>query len=226
MIMRNRILCLAALELGLLPAVIFAAEEPTGVEFFEKKIRPILVQRCYECHSADAKALKGGLLLDSRDGWKRGGDSGPALLPNKANDSLLIKALKHEDGLEMPPKGKLSDEVIADFVKWIEQGAPDPRTAPAKALARREIDIAAGKQFWCFRPIVQPAIPFVKDKAWPNADIDRFILAKQESVGIRPIGDADRATWLRRVTFDLTGLPPTPAEIDDLVLYSSPDARE
>ncbi len=226
MTMRNRILCWASLALGLLPTIVLAADEPTGIEFFEKKIRPVLVQHCYECHSAEAKAVKGGLLLDSRDGWKRGGDSGPALLPSKPNDSLLIKALKHEDGMEMPLKGKLPDEVIADFAKWIEQGAPDPRTAPAKALARREIDIAAGQQFWCFRPIAQPAIPAVKDPSWPSADIDRFILAKQESVGIRPIGDADRATWLRRVTFDLIGLPPTPAEIDDFVLDSSPDARE
>ena len=224
--MRNPIVCLALLSFGLFPAVVSAADEPTGIEFFEKRIRPVFVQHCYECHSADAKAVKGGLLLDSRDGWKRGGDSGPALLPSKPNDSLLIKALKHEDGLEMPPKGKLPDEVIADFVKWIEQGAPDPRTAPAKALARREIDIAAGQQFWCFRPITRPTLPAVKDKAWPRADIDRFILAKQESVGIRPIADADRATWLRRVTFDLIGLPPTPAEIDDFVSDPSPTARE
>ncbi len=227
MMTRNSIVYFALLTFGLfLPSIVSAADEPTGIEFFERKIRPVLVQHCYECHSADAKAVKGGLLLDSRDGWKRGGDSGPALLPSKPNDSLLIKALKHEEGMEMPPKGKLPDDVIADFVKWIEQGAPDPRTAPAKALARREIDITAGKQFWCFRPISQPAIPAVKDKVWPSADIDRFILAKQESVGIRPIGDADRATWLRRVTFDLIGLPPTPAEIDDFVLDSSPDTRE
>jgi mono/diheme cytochrome c family protein len=141
-----------SLVVGLLSSVGWADDEPTGIEFFEKKIRPALVQHCYECHSADAKALKGGLLLDSRDGWKRGGDSGPSIVPNKPGDSLLVKALKHEDGYEMPPKGKLPDEVIADFVKWVEQGAPDPRTAPAKAIARREIDIAAGKQFWCFQP--------------------------------------------------------------------------
>ncbi|MFM9960308.1 MAG: DUF1553 domain-containing protein [Planctomycetaceae bacterium] len=223
---RNPIVCLALLTLSLWPAIVSAADEPMGIEFFEKKIRPVLVQHCYECHSADAKAVKGGLLLDSRDGWKRGGDSGPALLPSKPSDSLLIKALKHADGLEMPPKGKLPDEVIADFAKWIEEGAPDPRTTPAKALARREIDIAAGQQFWCFRPIAQPPIPAVKDRVWSRADIDRFILAKQESVGIRPIGDADRATWLRRVTFDLIGLPPTPAEIHDFLTDTSPDARE
>jgi cytochrome c553/mono/diheme cytochrome c family protein len=226
LITRIQNLYLAVLTIGWIPAIAPAADEPTGIEFFEKKIRPALIQHCYECHSADAKAVKGGLLLDSRDGWKRGGDSGPALLPNKPNDSLLIKALKHEEGMEMPPKGKLSDDVIADFVKWIEQGAPDPRTAPAKAIARREIDIAAGQQFWCFQPITQPTIPAVKDKAWPSTNIDRFILAKQESSGIRPIGDAERATWLRRVTFDLIGLPPTPAEIDEFVSDPSLTARE
>lgn len=224
--MRTRIFSVVALVSGLLPTVAWPADEPTGIEFFEKKIRPVFVQHCYECHSANAKAVKGGLLLDSRDGWKRGGDSGPALLPNKPQDSLLIKALRHEDGVEMPPKGKLPDEVIADFVKWIELGAPDPRTAPVQAIARREIDIEAGKEFWCFRPITQPVVPVVKDKSWPSSDIDRFILAKQESVGIRPLGDADRAIWLRRVTFDLTGLPPTSEEMHDFVSDSSPNARE
>lgn len=222
----NRTLALALVAFGLLSSPGWSADEPTGIEFFEKKIRPVLVQHCYECHSADAKALKAGLLLDSRDGWKQGGDSGPAIVPGKPDDSLLIQALKYDDGMEMPPKGKLSDEIVSDFVKWVEQGAPDPRTAPVKAIARREIDIEAGKQFWCFKPIAPPTIPAVKDRAWPNSDIDRFILAKQEAAKIRPIGDADRATWLRRVTFDVIGLPPTPAEIDDFVADSSPDARE
>ena len=209
-----------------LPTVAFATDEPAGIEFFEKKIRPVLVQHCYECHSADAKALKAGLLLDSRDGWKQGGDSGPAIVPGKPSESLLVKALKYEDGVEMPPKGKLSDEVVADFVKWIEQGAPDPRKAPAKAIARREIDIKAGKQFWCFKPIAAPIPPVVKNVSWPKSDIDRFVLARQEEAKIGPIGDANRATWLRRVSFDLIGLPPTPAEIDDFVADVSPDARE
>ncbi len=224
--MRNRNHFLTGLVLGLLPAFAVAADEPTGIEFFEKKIRPVLVLHCYECHSADAKALKAGLLLDSRDGWKQGGDSGPAIVPGKPQESLLIQALKYEDGMEMPPKGKLPEEVVADFVKWVEQGAPDPRKAPAKALARREIDIQAGKQLWCFKPIASPIPPVVKIVSWPRSNLDRFILAKQEAAGLRPVGDADRATWLRRVSFDLIGLPPTPAEIDDFVSDSSPDARE
>ena len=226
MIMTNRTLCIVSLTIGLWPTVVSAIDEPSGIEFFEKKIRPVLVQHCYECHSADAKALKAGLLLDSRDGWKQGGDSGPAIVPGKPQESLLIKALKYEDGMEMPPKGKLPDEVVADFVKWVEQGAPDPRKAPAKAIARREIDIEAGKQLWCFKPIASPIPPAVKNVSWPSTDLDRFILAKQEAAGLRPVGDADRAMWLRRVSFDLIGLPPTPAEIDDFVSDSSPDARE
>ena len=224
--MRNRILALALIAFGPLSSVGWTADEPTGIEFFEKKIRPVLVQHCYECHSADAKALKAGLLLDSRDGWKQGGDSGPAIVPGKPQESLLIQSLKYADGMEMPPKGKLPDEVVADFVKWVEQGAPDPRNAPAKAIARREIDIEAGKRLWCFKPIVSPIPPVVKIVSWPTSDLDRFILAKQEAAGLRPVGDADRATWLRRVSFDLIGLPPTPAEIDDFVSDSSPDARE
>ena len=224
--MRNRILFLVCAAVCLLPAVASAADEATGIEFFEKNIRPVLAEHCYTCHSANAKALKAGLLLDSRDGWKRGGDSGPAIVPGKPNDSLLIKALKYENGMEMPPKGKLPEEVVADFVTWIEQGAPDPRTAPAKAIARREIDIETGKQFWCFKPIAPPVVPSVKNKTWPLSEIDRFILAKQEATGIHPVGDADRATWLRRVSFDLIGLPQTLNEIDNFVSDSSPDARE
>ncbi|MBM3970063.1 MAG: DUF1553 domain-containing protein [Planctomycetes bacterium] len=226
MIMPNRILCIVSLTIGLWPAVVSAIDEPTGIEFFEKKIRPVLVQHCYECHSADAKALKAGLQLDSRDGWKQGGDSGPAIVPGKPQESLVIQALRYQDGMEMPPKGKLPDEVVADFVKWIEQGAPDPRKTPAKAIARREIDIEAGKQFWCFKPIVSPILPAVKNASWPTTDLDRFILAKQEAAGLSPVSDADRATWLRRVSFDLIGLPPTPAEIDDFVADASPNARE
>ena len=204
--MRNQILFFVCAAVCVPQLVASAADEANGIEFFEKRIRPVLAEHCYQCHSADAKALKAGLLLDSRDGWKRGGDSGPAIVPGKPSDSLLIKALKYEDGMEMPPKGKLPAEVVADFVKWIEQGAPDPRTAPVKALARREIDIAVGKQFWCFKPITPQVVPTVKNKTWPLSNIDQFILAKQEAAGVQSVGDVDRATWLRRVSFGLSSL--------------------
>jgi hypothetical protein len=224
--MSYRSIYLPWIAVGLLSSFATAAEEPSGLELFEKKIRPVLIEHCYECHSSKSKVLKAGLLLDSRDGWKRGGDSGPAIVVGKPAESLLIQALKYQDGIEMPPKGKLPDEVIADFVKWVEQGAPDPRTAPVQAIAKREIDIASGQEFWCFRPLTQPPLPTVKAFAWPRSDIDRFVLARHEAEGLRALPDADDAIWLRRVYFDLIGLPPTPLEIDEFLADRSPDARE
>lgn len=209
----------------LLAVPVRAADQQAGIEFFEKRIRPVLVQHCYECHSADGKSVKGGLLLDSREGWRRGGDSGPALVSGKPADSLLIQALKH-DGLEMPPKGKLSAEIIADFEKWIEMGAPDPRKETGVKPIKREIDIEAGKQFWCFRPIVAPQVPSVRDNSWPSAPVDRFVLSKLEAANLQPIGEADRSTLLRRASFDLIGLPPSPEEIDAFVADTSPHAWE
>ena len=212
--------------LSFLSQAVFAADEHVGLEFFEKKIRPMLVKHCYECHAADSKAIKGGLLLDSREGWRKGGDSGPSIISGKPNDSLLIKALRHEDGLEMPPKGKLSDEIVADFVKWIEMGAPDPRKGGPIKIIKREIDIKAGQQFWSFRPITAPPIPHVNTTSWPASTIDRFILAKLEAAGLQPIADADRTALLRRVYFDLIGVPPSPAEMDEFAADQSPDAYE
>ncbi len=221
----NRILSLVVfLVLGLWQQAPLAADEHAGIEFFEKKIRPVLVQHCYECHAADSKAIKGSLLLDSREGWRNGGDSGPSIVSGKPNDSLLIKALRHEDGLEMPPKGKLSDEVINDFVKWIEMGAPDPRKGGPVKIIKREIDIKAGQQFWSFQPIATPPVPHVKTTSWSDSTIDRFILAKLEAAGLQPIADASRTALLRRVYFDLIGVPPSPAEMDEFAADQSPDA--
>ncbi len=211
---------------GLSSQTIFAADEHAEIEFFEKKIRPVLVQHCYECHAADSKAIKGSLLLDSREGWRKGGDSGPSIVLGKPNDSLLIKALRHEDGLEMPPKGKLSDDVINDFVKWVEMGAPDPRKGGPVKIIKREIDIKAGQQFWSFKPIVEPQIPTIKAGHWPDSTIDRFILAKLEAAGLQPNADADRTTLLRRLSFDLIGVPPSPTEMDAFASDQSPDAYE
>ena len=193
-----------------------------GIEFFEAKIRPVLVEKCYSCHSADAKALRGGLLLDTKQGVLTGGDSGPSIEPGKPDDSLLIQALKFE-GFEMPPSGKLSAQVIQDFEHWVKIGAPDPRTATT-AVAKKGVDVEAGRKFWSFAPITHPQAPKVADKRWATSDIDRFILAKLESKKLHPVADADRATWLRRVTFDLIGLPPSPAEIDAFLADKSPNA--
>lgn len=199
--------------------------DPKHVEFFEAKIRPVLVDKCYSCHSATSKALRGGLLLDTKQGLLVGGDSGPAIEPGKPADSLLIQALKFE-GFEMPPSGKLPAAVIADFEHWVSIGAPDPREAAPNATAKKGIDIEAGKKFWSFAPIARPQPPQVKQNAWPAGPIDQFILAALESKGLKPVRDADRATWLRRVTFDLIGLPPSVAEIDAFVADKSPDAYE
>jgi len=205
------------------PGALRAAEpDPKGIEFFERKIRPVLVEHCYKCHSTGAKSVKGGLLLDSREGVLRGGDSGPAIVPGKADESLLLEALRHE-GLEMPPDRKLPAAVIADFTEWVRRGAPDPRNEPA----RREtagLDVEAGRAFWSFRPLAEGAVPDVRAAKWPEGAIDRFVLARLESNELAPVNDAGRAELVRRVTFDLIGLPPTPREIDEFVADDSPDA--
>ena len=215
---------LLAMTLG--PAAQLAqGDDPDDLAFFEQKIRPVLVKECYSCHSASARKLKGGLRLDSREALRIGGESGPAIVPGKPDESPLIDALKH-DGLAMPPKGKLPDAVVADFVRWIAIGAPDPRDKSAPVAARTDIDLEAGRQFWAYKPPVRQPAPAVVDGSWPLSTIDRFILAPLESKGLRPARDADRATLIRRLTFDLIGLPPTPEEIDAFLADRSPDAYE
>ncbi len=182
--------------------------------FFEKSIRPVLVKECYSCHSADAAKIKGNFTLDTRAGIRKGGDNGPAVVPSDTKKSLIIKALKHTDqDLAMPPKKKLADEVITDFEKWVAMGAPDPRDGSTK-VAKNEIDIEKGRQFWAFQPIKKPNVPAVKDAAWPKSDIDRHILAGLEARGLKPVADADARMLIRRVYFDLIGLPPTPEETE------------
>jgi hypothetical protein len=198
------------------------AASPEQLDFFERKIRPVLIEHCYECHAADSKIIQGGLRVDHRAGFIQGGDSGPSIDLKEPKESSLIKALLYED-VEMPPKGKLSDSIIADFETWIAMGAPDPRVADELPTART-IDLEEGRQFWAFQPIANPDAPAVNNRAWPLDAIDHFILAKQEAAGIKPVADADRYTWLRRVSLDLTGLPPTPAEIDAFIRDNSPHA--
>lgn len=196
------------------------AETGAGVEFFEKRIRPVLVQRCFECHSVEAQKRKGGLLLDSREGLRTGGDHGPAIVPGKPDKSLLLTAIAHTDpDLKMPPKEKLPASVVADFKAWIEMGAPDPRegAAPVQSTA---LSLEEGRRWWAFQPVKPPPIPAVRDGTWPRTDIDRFVLAALEARGLRPVGDADRRTLIRRATFDLTGLPPTPEEVEAFVTAS------
>lgn len=195
-----------------------AEPDRKGLDFFEAKIRPLLVKHCYECHSAGAvgkKKLKGGLLLDSRDGCRQGGESGPAVVPGKPDESLLIDALKH-DSFKMPPTGKLDDELIAHFVKWIEMGAPDPRDGITVA-ASPGIDLVAGRQHWAFQPLTHPTPPDVQDGNWVHTPIDRFVRARQEAAGVTPNASADARTLIRRATFDLIGLPPQVGEVEKFV---------
>jgi cytochrome c553 len=192
-----------------------------GVDFFESKIRPVLTQRCYSCHASQAKEVKGSLLLDTRDALRKGGESGAAVVPGNVEESLLIQAIKHET-YEMPPGDKLPDNVIADFEEWVRMGAPDPRIG--KAAGAKKLNLAEARSFWSFRKPVLSPTPVVKDSAWPKSEIDRFVLAKLESKQLHPTPDADRETLVRRVYFDLIGIPPTPDQIDAFLKDTATDA--
>ncbi|MDX1925130.1 MAG: PSD1 and planctomycete cytochrome C domain-containing protein [Pirellulaceae bacterium] len=185
------------------------------LDFFEAKIRPVLVRECYSCHSAEAASkgkLRGELLLDSRDATRKGGETGPAVVPGKAEESLLLSALKHED-LEMPPKGKLDASIIADFEKWIQSGAADPRTGQPIRTAT-VMDVEARRNFWSFQPLRKLDPPQVVDSShWVRSELDRFVLERLESSKLAPNPVADARVLVRRAWFDLLGLPPTPDEM-------------
>lgn len=194
--------------------------------FFEKRIRPVLAKNCYRCHSEKSKDLKGGLLVDSRATLRRGGAGGPSVVPGHPEKSLLIEAVRYENpDMEMPPDEKLSDEEIADLERWVKIGAPDPRSTESKHLGK-QIDIAKAQEFWSFRPIVRPKLPTVKNTNWPSNDIDRFVLAKMEEHRLTPAPDAAKRALIRRATFDLTGLPPTPEEVQSFLQDNAADAYE
>ncbi|MBX7207232.1 MAG: PSD1 and planctomycete cytochrome C domain-containing protein [Verrucomicrobiaceae bacterium] len=195
--------------------------------FFESKVRPLLIQRCYECHSHEKK-IKGGLALDSKPGWQTGGDHGAAITPGDVEKSLLIKAIRYTDSeLQMPTKAKLPAEEIAILEQWVKLGAPDPReTEAVVTVKKRVIDLHEGKKFWAFQPVSNPSPPQVRDTSWPLAPLDHFILKPLETKGIKPVRDADRHTWLRRVSLDLTGLPPTEADVRSFENDTSTQAFE
>ncbi|QDT55525.1 Planctomycete cytochrome C [Caulifigura coniformis] len=221
-------ICVAVLLLATCAPTLLWAEE-TPDEFFERKIRPVLVQHCYRCHSADGDSLKANLFLDSRDGMRRGGDSGPAVVPGDLKKSLLIDALRYES-IEMPPSGKLPENVIADFVTWVEMGAPDPRkdgpAAAAMPVTASTIDWTTAREFWSFRKPEAHPQPRVSAPDWVSRPLDGFILEKLDRAGLKPAEEADRRMLIRRVTFDLTGLSPTPADVDAFVADDSPEAYE
>jgi hypothetical protein len=189
-----------------------ARAQETGNDLFEKRIRPVLVERCYSCHSKQSNKQRGGLYLDSRAALREGGDNGPAIVPGKPAESLIIKAIRHVDPkLKMPKDGKLPPEVIADFERWIALGAPDPRDDKVVAKA---MDFDAAKKHWAYQPIRKPALPGVKKKAWARSPIDAFILGKLEEKELTPSPMADARTLIRRLYIDLIGLPPTFDEVE------------
>ncbi len=221
-----RLFASVGLFCGLMGSSIFA-DDP-GLEFFERKIRPVLVEQCYSCHSAKAAAdgeLKGSLRLDTRQALLVGGDSGPAIVPKKPDESPLIEALDYTT-YEMPPSGPLGEQVVADFRKWIEMGAPDPRSGDnAGPIASTEIDFKAAREFWSFQPPTRHDQPDVQQSEWIKRSIDGFVLHQMEDAGLSPSESASRRVWLRRVTFDLTGLPPTPQAVDQFLADDSADAK-
>ncbi len=187
-----------------------------GIAFFESKIRPVLIARCYGCHSADADEIEGGLLLDTREGIRRGGDVGPAVVPRDLHGSLLLESIRYES-LEMPPDEQLDKSVIDDFTKWISMGAPDPRDGKSMTAPKANIDLEKGRQHWAYVPVVTPDVPSPDDAGgtanWCRSDIDRFILSGLHQADLQPVGDAGPMQLLRRIYYDLNGLPPTPDQI-------------
>lgn len=208
-----------------------AEPDPADVEFFEKSIRPILVQHCFSCHSR--KEPKGGLVLDTPEGLKQGGDTGPVIVPKQPDKSLLIEAVRYKNtDLQMPPKNRLSAAEVAALERWVARGAVDPRPpttstgATSSASAPTGMSIDEGRAFWSFKSVGNPSVPEPKQADWVRTPIDAFVLARLEANGLSPAPEADKRTLLRRVTFNLTGLPPTRAEIADFLADKSPNAWE
>jgi Protein of unknown function (DUF1553)/Protein of unknown function (DUF1549)/Planctomycete cytochrome C len=194
-----------------------------GIELFEKKIRPVLAERCYSCHSAQAKSPMGGLRLDSKQGMLRGGDSNhPAVTAGDPTKSRLIAAIQRTGTLKMPPDGALSPEVVADFEAWIKMGAPDPRSAEKPLPA--PYDFEKAKQFWSFQPVKDPAPGRVADPVWNKTPIDQFVKAKLDEKKLTPAGVASKRALIRRATFDLTGLPPSPEDVAAFLADATPHA--
>jgi hypothetical protein len=191
---------------------------PQQLEFFEARVRPVLAEHCFKCHGP--KKQRSGLRLDSRASLLEGGDEGPAVVPGDPDKSLLVQAVRRVGSLKMPPDGKLPPQAVADLAAWVKMGAPWPRSGPAVAKQLAE----AWKKHWAFQPVKNPPPPRVRDRAWPVTGVDHFILAGLERKGLSPSAPADRRTLIRRATFDLLGLPPTPEEVAAFEADKSPDA--
>jgi hypothetical protein len=220
---------LATCLIGLLDSSALLADD-AGLEFFEKQVRPLLVARCYECHSGQAKRLEGKLRLDSLAAVLAGGDTGPAVVPGKVKESLLVDAINYGELYQMPPKTKLPVEEIAILTKWVEMGAPWPKEDPSTSAAgvSSAFDLAQRKAaHWCWQPIIKPAVPTIRNpQSVIRNPIDAFILAKLQAKGLSPAPPADRRTLIRRAYFDSVGLPPTPEEVEVFLKDESPQAFE
>ncbi len=222
--------CIAALAAICLGDRIAAAEElkpdAAQIEFFEKQVRPMLAENCFGCHGPTKQKAK--LRLDSRTALLEGGDSGPAVIPGQPDDSRLIKAIHYGDELQMPPRGKLSEEQIVTLTTWVKMGAPWPDSSEAPSApvepTKHRVLTAEDRAYWAFRPVIEPLLPPVNNSAWITSPVDRFTLSRMEAQEIKPVAAADKRTLLRRATFDLIGLPPTPEEIEAFEADTSPNA--
>ncbi|HEV8060895.1 MAG TPA: PSD1 and planctomycete cytochrome C domain-containing protein [Gemmataceae bacterium] len=222
---------LTALSLGAFFTTPARAQKQPAVDgaFFDKQVLPILQANCFKCHGSEAK-IKGGLRLTSREDILKGGDSGPAVLLDKPETSRLLQAIRYQDGLEMPPKGKLADKEVAELTRWVTEKIPWG-TVVVKSAAPTASPVAGkvtpeSRAFWAYQPVHRPPTPAVKQGTWVRNPIDAFILARLEAKGLSPVGPADRVAWLRRVTYDLIGLPPTPEETAAFLADTSPKADE
>lgn len=234
LIARLLVLFVATLGVAANAQVVHKTITPEQLEFFEKNIRPVLVAKCYDCHSEEKGKNKGELTLDTRDGIRAGGDRGPAVVPGKPDDSILINAIRQTGQLRMPPDsrgGMLPDEVIADFEKWVRDGAADPRdsakiVSAQAAKPEKVYDWDKERQYWAFQKPKAATPPKVTDEKWAKSEVDQFVLAKLEEKGLRPVADADKRTLIRRVYYDITGLPPTPKQVEAFAGDKSPHALE
>jgi hypothetical protein len=220
--------CATRTVLALFAAAPLAAQSVDALEFFEKSVRPVLVEKCQVCHNPNLKTAE--LDLSSAAGFLHGGASGPLVSPDQPEKSKLLEVIGYEERLKMPPTGKLNNEEIASLTAWVKAGAPWPgaqkiEEAPKPPTAAKGFT-EEQKKFWAFQPVADPAPPGVKDPSWVRSPIDRFILAKLEEKKLAPAPPADKLTLLRRVTFDLTGLPPSVKEIDEFLADDSPQAFE
>jgi mono/diheme cytochrome c family protein len=205
------------------PADDFAAENV----YFESQVRPLLESRCLECHGADSEPLAGNLRLDSAQGWMQGGDLGASIVPSDPDASLLVQAVRHTHAqLQMPPEGRLSENEIAVLVEWVRRGAFDPRSSDSQPRPKRVLDLQVERQHWALQPITRPTLPDldIPGQNWVRNPIDALVWQQYQAQGLHPVAPANRIDLIRRATIDLTGLPPTAAEVDDFVADGSPEA--